>query len=155
MKGTDPNFVNYEMDIFWIVFAHHDPVKWLHRYPGRFPLMHVKDIRKDTPLGGSPGDVLEEASVILGQGLVDIPAALRAAEATGHDTIRLKTKPSTRPNRYPKACGIWKAFGRGVPDTRAAASDRRSQNIRTTTHGFLDFERLRYSCVRLDFFHFS
>ncbi len=35
------------------------------------------------PLGGSPGDVLEEASVILGQGLVDIPAALRAAEATG------------------------------------------------------------------------
>jgi len=83
VKGTDPEFVNYEMDIFWIVFAHHDPVKWLHRYPGRFPLMHVKDIRKDTPLGGSPGDVLEEASVILGKGVVDIPAALRAAEATG------------------------------------------------------------------------
>jgi sugar phosphate isomerase/epimerase len=83
VKSTDPKFVNYEMDIFWIVFAHHDPVKWLHRYPGRFPLMHVKDIRKDTPLGGSPGDVLEEASVILGKGLVDIPAALRAAEATG------------------------------------------------------------------------
>ena len=34
-------------------------------------------------MGGSPGDVLEEASVILGQGLVDVPAALRAAEATG------------------------------------------------------------------------
>jgi len=80
---TDPKFVNFEMDIFWIVFAHQDPVELLHRYPGRFPLMHVKDIRKDTPLGGSPGDVLEEASVILGQGLVDIPAALRAAEATG------------------------------------------------------------------------
>lgn len=83
LQRTDPKFVNYEMDIFWIVFAHHDPVKWLHKYPGRFPLMHVKDIRKDTPLGGSPGDVLEEASVILGKGLVDIPAALRAAEATG------------------------------------------------------------------------
>jgi len=83
VKRTDPKFVNFEMDIFWIVFAHQDPVKLLQRYPGRFPLMHVKDIRKDTPLGGSPGDVLEEASVILGQGLVDIPAALRAAEATG------------------------------------------------------------------------
>src|SRR5512145_2991898 len=83
VKRTDPQFVNYEMDIFWIVFAHQDPAKLLHKYPGRFPLMHVKDIRKDTPLGGSPGDVLEEASVILGQGLVDIPAALRAAEATG------------------------------------------------------------------------
>lgn len=83
LRSTDPKFVNYEMDIFWIVFAHHDPVKWLQRYPGRFPLMHVKDIRKGTPLGGSPGDVLEEASVILGQGLVNIPAALRAAEAAG------------------------------------------------------------------------
>jgi sugar phosphate isomerase/epimerase len=83
VKRTDPRYANYEMDIFWIVFAHQDPVKLLHKYPGRFPLMHVKDIRKDTPLGGSPGDVLEEASVILGQGLVDVPAALRAAEATG------------------------------------------------------------------------
>lgn len=83
VKGTNPKFVNFEMDIFWIVYAYQDPVKLLHRYPGRFPLMHVKDIRKGTALGGSPGDVLEEASVPLGQGLVDIPAALRAARETG------------------------------------------------------------------------
>ena len=82
-KGTNPKFVNFEMDIFWIVYAYQDPVKLLHQYPGRFPLMHVKDIRKGTALGGSPGDVLEEASVPLGQGLVDIPAALRAARETG------------------------------------------------------------------------
>jgi sugar phosphate isomerase/epimerase len=83
VQHTDPKYVNYEMDIFWIVFAFQDPVKLLHKYPGRFPLMHVKDIRKDTALGGSPGDVLEEASVSLGKGLVDIPAALRAARETG------------------------------------------------------------------------
>jgi sugar phosphate isomerase/epimerase len=80
---TNPKFVNFEMDIFWIVYAYQDPVKLLHRYPGRFPLMHVKDIRKGTALGGSPGDVLEEASVPLGQGLVDVAAALRAARETG------------------------------------------------------------------------
>jgi sugar phosphate isomerase/epimerase len=82
-KGTNPQFVNFEMDIFWIVYAYQDPVKLLHRYPGRFPLMHVKDIRMGTALGGSPGDVLEEASVPLGKGIVDIPAALRAARETG------------------------------------------------------------------------
>jgi sugar phosphate isomerase/epimerase len=82
-KGTNPKWVNFEMDIFWIVYAYQDPVKLLHQYPGRFPLMHVKDIRKGTALGGSPGDVLEEASVPLGTGLVDIPAALRAARETG------------------------------------------------------------------------
>jgi len=83
VKGTNPKFVNFEMDIFWIVYAYQDPVKLLHQYPGRFPLMHVKDIRKGTALGGSPGDVLEEDSVPLGQGLVDVPAALRAARETG------------------------------------------------------------------------
>lgn len=33
-KDTDPKFVNFEMDIFWIVFAYQDPVKLLHQYPG-------------------------------------------------------------------------------------------------------------------------
>ena len=82
-KHCDAKFINFEMDIFWIVFAYQDPVKLLHQYPGRFPLMHVKDIGKGTALGGSPGDVLEEASVPLGKGLVDFPAALRAAQQTG------------------------------------------------------------------------
>jgi sugar phosphate isomerase/epimerase len=58
-------------------------VQLLHRYPDRFPLMHVKDIRKGTVLGGLPRDVREEDSVPLGQGLVDVPAALRAARETG------------------------------------------------------------------------
>lgn len=82
-KLTDPKFANFEMDIFWIVYAYQDPVEMLHKYSGRFPLMHVKDIRKGTKLGGSPGDVLEEESVPLGQGLVNIPAALHAAKQTG------------------------------------------------------------------------
>ncbi|MEW5979964.1 MAG: sugar phosphate isomerase/epimerase [Acidobacteriota bacterium] len=83
LKQCDPRWINFEMDIFWIVYAYQDPVTWLNRYPDRFPLMHVKDLRKGTPLGGSPGDVPEEASVILGQGLVDIPATLRAAQSGG------------------------------------------------------------------------
>ena len=83
MKLTDPKFVNYEMDIFWVVYGGHDPVKLLHRYPGRFPLTHVKDIRPGTVLGGLPRDVRENDSVPLGTGLVDVEAALRAAQQTG------------------------------------------------------------------------
>jgi len=58
-------------------------VQLLHRYPDRFPLMHVKYIRKGTALGGLPRDVREDDSVSLGQGIVDVPAALRAARETG------------------------------------------------------------------------
>lgn len=82
-KLTNPKFVNFEMDIFWIVYGYQDPVQLLRRYPGRFPLMHVKDIRKGTVLGGSPADVLEEESVPLGTGLVDVRAALLAAQTGG------------------------------------------------------------------------
>jgi sugar phosphate isomerase/epimerase len=83
MRLTNPAHVAFEMDIFWIVYGFQDPVKLLKRYPGRFPLMHVKDIRKGTKLGGSPADVLEEESVPLGTGLVDVKSALLAAQDAG------------------------------------------------------------------------
>lgn len=83
VKLTDPACVAFEMDIFWIVYGFQDPVKLLKRYPGRFPLMHIKDIRKGTKLGGSPADVLEEESVPLGTGIVDIEPALIAGQETG------------------------------------------------------------------------
>jgi len=82
-KLTDPKFINYEMDIFWIVYGFQDPVQFLKRYPGRFPLMHVKDIRKGLVLGGSPGQVREDDSVPLGTGMVDVRAALLAAQTYG------------------------------------------------------------------------
>ncbi|MDZ7640244.1 MAG: TIM barrel protein [Bryobacterales bacterium] len=80
-KLCDPRYANFEMDIFWIVYGHQDPVDFLRRYPKRFPLMHIKDIRKGTPLGGSPADVREDDSVPLGTGIVDVRAALIEAKA--------------------------------------------------------------------------
>lgn len=83
LKLTNPEFVAYEMDIFWIVYGSQDPAAMLARYPGRFPLMHIKDIRKGTKLGGSPADVLEEESVPLGTGIVAVEPALIAGQQHG------------------------------------------------------------------------
>ncbi|HVO59788.1 MAG TPA: sugar phosphate isomerase/epimerase [Terriglobales bacterium] len=47
LDQTDPNFVKMEMDLFWIIVAGKDPVDYFNRYPGRFPLVHVKDRTKD------------------------------------------------------------------------------------------------------------
>lgn len=82
-KRIEPRNGNFEMDVFWIVFGGQDPVKLLERYPGRFLLMHLKDIRKGEPKTGNPGDVAEEASVPLGTGEIDWPPVLRAALKTG------------------------------------------------------------------------
>ena len=43
---TDPKLVKLELDLYWAVKAGIDPVALFKKYPGRFPLWHVKDIDK-------------------------------------------------------------------------------------------------------------
>ena len=35
-----------EMDLGWITVGGQDPVKYFQRYPGRFPMVHVKDVHE-------------------------------------------------------------------------------------------------------------
>ncbi|HMG66381.1 MAG TPA: sugar phosphate isomerase/epimerase [Chitinophagaceae bacterium] len=49
LKNTDPDLVDFEMDVYWVVRAGQDPVEWFNRYPGRFRLIHVKDMDKTDP----------------------------------------------------------------------------------------------------------
>jgi sugar phosphate isomerase/epimerase len=82
-QETNPKFVHYEMDIFWIVFPGQDPVKLLQKYPNRWRLMHLKDMRKGTPTGALTGQTDVKNDAALGQGLMDLPAILRAAKQVG------------------------------------------------------------------------
>ena len=77
------NSLTFEMDVFWVVFGNEDPVKLLQRYSGRFPLMHVKDIRKGEARTFNPGTVAEEASVPLGAGEVQWRPVIDAARKHG------------------------------------------------------------------------
>ncbi len=44
LKHTDPKYVNFQMDLYWITKAGEDPVAYFKKYPGRFKLWHVKDM---------------------------------------------------------------------------------------------------------------
>ena len=44
LKECDPKLVKMEMDLFWITKGKHDPLAYFAKYPGRFPLVHVKDM---------------------------------------------------------------------------------------------------------------
>ena len=46
LKNTDAALVKLEMDIFWVVFANQDPIKLFNNNPGRFHLLHIKDMSK-------------------------------------------------------------------------------------------------------------
>jgi sugar phosphate isomerase/epimerase len=53
LKQCDPNLVKMELDLCWITVAQQDPLTYFQRYPGRFPLVHVKGVKK-VPEGQAP-----------------------------------------------------------------------------------------------------
>ena len=44
LERTDPSAVKLEMDLYWTVKGGAQPVEYFERYPGRFHLLHVKDM---------------------------------------------------------------------------------------------------------------
>jgi len=83
LAQTKPEFVSYEMDVFWTVHPGQDPVKLLRKYPNRFALMHVKDMRKGTQTGVLTGSEDVRNDVALGSGQIDLAAVLEEAQKAG------------------------------------------------------------------------
>lgn len=77
MENTDPELVDFEMDIYWVVTGGADPIDFLNKYPNRFRLCHVKDRLKDAPADE------RGASCDLGTGSIDFPKILKVAEEKG------------------------------------------------------------------------
>ena len=46
LKQCDPKLVKMELDLCWISVAGKDPIAYFNNNPGRFPAVHVKDIKQ-------------------------------------------------------------------------------------------------------------
>lgn len=77
LANTDPNLVKMQMDLCWISAAGKDPLDYFDKYPGRFPLVHVKDLARDgktwSTYKGSTGAPVkyEGAMADVGSGIID------------------------------------------------------------------------------------
>jgi len=87
LDSTDPKFCNMEMDIGWLSVTGQDPVSYFNRYPGRFPLVHVKDMKKlpkiseGTDVSKLPHQDNEIADV--GSGVIDWKRIFASADVAG------------------------------------------------------------------------
>lgn len=45
LRSSDPDLVKMELDCFWMTFAGKDPVEYLTKYPNRFAMLHIKDLK--------------------------------------------------------------------------------------------------------------
>jgi sugar phosphate isomerase/epimerase len=80
--NTDPRYVSFEMDVFWIQFGGGDPVALMKKYRSRWKLMHLKDMRKGTKKDFT-GLTSTENDVAIGAGELDIPSILKEAKKIG------------------------------------------------------------------------
>jgi len=43
LENTNPEYVFFEMDVYWVVRGQQSPVDYFNKYKGRFNLLHIKD----------------------------------------------------------------------------------------------------------------
>lgn len=70
---TDPKLVDFEMDIYWVIYGGGDPFDYFTRFPHRFALAHVKDS------SGPP----DKKMVDVGQGKIDFRSIFAQSAKAG------------------------------------------------------------------------
>lgn len=72
LDRTDPDLVKMELDLGWVIATGNDPLKYFNKYPGRFPLWHLKDM-----------DKVKKESTEFGKGMVNIAEMFRNESKSG------------------------------------------------------------------------
>ena len=73
LDKTDPSLVDFEMDLYWVVFGGGDPIDFFNRHPKRFAMVHVKDS------AGPPDNKM----VDVGKGTIDFPTIFAQSDKAG------------------------------------------------------------------------
>jgi sugar phosphate isomerase/epimerase len=89
LRQTDPELVKFEMDVGWVTAAGHNPLALLRDYPGRYRLMHVRDIKADPKPSYAPGQDPTE----VGSGAINWKAILPAALTAGVTCYYVEQEP--------------------------------------------------------------
>ncbi len=116
LERTDPKLVSFEMDIFWMTAGGADPVAYFEKYPGRFRLMHIKDMTRLVRFsgdGGEPSQWIELFPYITdaGSGVLDLKKILSSAKKSGvqHFLVERDLMPNPEqelPKSYKHLAGL-------------------------------------------------
>lgn len=72
LEETEASFVCMELDLGWVIATGNDPLAYFKKYPGRFPLWHLKDM-----------DLKKKESVEFGKGGLNIKSMFANAKQSG------------------------------------------------------------------------
>jgi sugar phosphate isomerase/epimerase len=107
MNNLNPEYCNFEMDVFWIKHPGQDPVALLKKYPKRWLLMHLKD-RKPGTEGNQNGRADVETNVVLGAGDVGIAEIMKEAKKQGVKHYFIEDESSRSLEQVPQSLAYLK-----------------------------------------------
>ena len=73
LRSTDRELVKMELDLYWITKARRRPEEYFAQYPGRFELLHIKDMDR----------TMERSFIEVGKGIIDFSRILERSPQAG------------------------------------------------------------------------
>lgn len=101
MLKNAKNFA-FNMDVFWVKMGGGDPLKIMKAYPGKFPMLHLKDRAKGT-YGSKDGRGDVETNVVLGTGDIDIEGIIKEAQKQGTAYLTIEDESSRSVEQIPQS----------------------------------------------------
>lgn len=85
--NSNPRYVQMELDVFWAKKGGDDPPAIMSRYPGRCPIVHLKDMTADQ----------QQTFAEVGEGTMDFQSIFRAAPTGGASWYVVEQDRCSRP----------------------------------------------------------
>lgn len=98
LADLDKELVTMELDIYWAAKAGQDPVSMFKKYPGRFALLHLKDMYKNQPPFFSTTEATDFAPV--GEGMIDFNSIFDSLSTGGVEYMFVEQDNTGRQNPF-------------------------------------------------------
>jgi len=101
-ENTDPELVFAEIDVYWVQYVGVDPASYIRKYPGRCPLVHIKDMDKDRSFAE------------VGEGILDWDDIFAACEGVGVQWYLVEQDVCKRPSMESARVSFENLKARGI-----------------------------------------
>lgn len=88
LDQTDADLVFFEMDVFWTTAGGADPIAYLTKYPKRYKMLHLKDMKEKKEFAGDGGNAsqwipLFGSMTTAGDGVIDLKGIVKKSKEIG------------------------------------------------------------------------
>ncbi len=73
LNNTEADLLTMQLDTYWMIYGGYQPLDYFKKYPGRFELLHIKDM----------DDTDKRESTEIGMGIIDFPEIFAANKKSG------------------------------------------------------------------------